>query len=188
MDEEDEEEEEEEEEMSNIVPEENGEDHDNETENNLEEAGAVSLLPSETLNRKESVELWKSRNETDVIVSDHDVFGLHEGEEDSLEVWRLLGREVLTRPGPALTSWVASLPALVLETRGRQRLELLELCLEISKTGNSSLAGAVTERWGEIQESVSQEQQEGGEGDGVSARMMRTLGFIQHHCHRVTAG
>merc|ERR1719266_1566890 len=78
-------EDEEEEEMSNIVPEETGEDHDNETENNLEQAGAVSLLPSETLNRKESVELWKSRNETDVIVSDHDVFGLHEGEEDSLD-------------------------------------------------------------------------------------------------------
>ena len=86
QDEEDEEEEEEEEEeMSNNVPEESGEDHDNETDNNLEEAGAVSLLPSETLNRKESVELWKSRNETDVIVSDHDVFGLHEGEEDSLD-------------------------------------------------------------------------------------------------------
>ena len=83
--EEEEEEKEEEEEMSNIVPEETGEDHDNETENNLEEAGAVALLPSETLNRKESVELWKSRNETDVIVSDHDVFGLHEGEEDSLD-------------------------------------------------------------------------------------------------------
>ena len=83
--EEDEEEEEEEEEMSNIVPEKSGEDHVNETENNLEEAGAESLLPSETLNRKESVELWKSRNETDVIVSDHDVFGLHEGEEDSLD-------------------------------------------------------------------------------------------------------
>ena len=26
-----------------------------------------TLLPEETLNRKESVELWKSKNETDVI-------------------------------------------------------------------------------------------------------------------------
>ena len=62
-----------EEEMEDIVP-----------ETETEEA-VVSLLPSETLDRKESVELWKSRNETDVIVSDHDVFGLHEGEEDSLD-------------------------------------------------------------------------------------------------------
>ena len=28
---------------------------------------ADTLLPEETLNRKESVELWKSKNETDVI-------------------------------------------------------------------------------------------------------------------------
>ena len=84
-DEEEKEEEEGEEEMCNNVPEGRGEEPDNETDNNLEQAGAVSLLPAETLNRKESVELWKSRNETDVIVSDHDVFGLHEGEEDSLD-------------------------------------------------------------------------------------------------------
>ena len=87
--EEKEEEEDGEEEMSNIVPEGRGEEPDNETDNNLEQAGAVSLLPAETLNRKESVELWKSRNETDVIVSDHDVFGLHEGEEDSLDPFSL---------------------------------------------------------------------------------------------------
>ena len=115
-------------------------------------------------------------------------------EEDSLAVWRLLGREALTRPGPALTDWLASLPALILETRGRLRLDLLELCLEISKTSNCSLAGGIRETWGEIQASVSQEQQEekekegeGGGGEGVSARMLRTLGYIEHHCQRVTA-
>ena len=115
-------------------------------------------------------------------------------EEDSLEVWRLLGREVLTRPGPALTSWVSSLPALVLHQRATLRLRLLELCLEISKTDNcSALAGlSTTDTWGQIQASVSQEHQEeegdGGDGGGggVTARMMRTLGFIQHHCTRVT--
>jgi len=74
-----EQEEEGEEEMEDVVPE-TGDDNETETEE-----AVVSLLPSETLDRKESVELWKSRNETDVIVSDHDVFGLHEGEEDSLD-------------------------------------------------------------------------------------------------------
>ena len=105
-------------------------------------------------------------------------------EEDSLEVWRLLGREVLTRPGPALTSWVSSLPALVLHQRATLRLRLLELCLEISKTDNcSALAGLSTaDNWGQIQASVSQEQQQqgdddGGGGGGVTTRMMRTLGF-----------
>eukprot|EP00092_Neocalanus_flemingeri_P084641 GFUD01106364.1.p1 GENE.GFUD01106364.1~~GFUD01106364.1.p1 ORF type:complete len:885 (-),score=204.08 GFUD01106364.1:568-3222(-) len=44
-----------------------------------------SFLPEETIDRKESVELWKSRNETDVIVSDHDVFGTDENDEDSLD-------------------------------------------------------------------------------------------------------
>ena len=106
-------------------------------------------------------------------------------EEESVEVWRLLTRQVLTRSGPALNSWLSSLPALILQTRGRTRLELLQLCLEISKTGNSSLAGGIVERWGEIQTSVSQEEEEGG---GGGARVMRTLGFIQHHCQRVMAG
>jgi len=46
---------------------------------------ADSFLPEETIDRKESVELWKSRNETDVIVSDHDVFGTDENDEDSLD-------------------------------------------------------------------------------------------------------
>lgn len=49
-----------------------------------EEAHSV-LLPAETIDRKESVELWKSRNETDVIVADHDVFGTDENDEDSLD-------------------------------------------------------------------------------------------------------
>ena len=49
-----------------------------------EEAHNV-LLPAETIDRKESVELWKSRNETDVIVADHDVFGTDENDEDSLD-------------------------------------------------------------------------------------------------------
>ena len=110
-------------------------------------------------------------------------------EEDSEEVWRLLGREVLIRPGPALASWVSSLPALILETRGRHRLDLLEICLEISKTCHSGLAAGILERWGEIQASVSQEmEEEEGRNGGDSARMMRTLGFIQHHCQRITAG
>ena len=43
------------------------------------------VLPAETIDRKESVELWKSRNETDVIVADHDVFGTDENDEDSLD-------------------------------------------------------------------------------------------------------
>ena len=84
--------------------------------------------------------------------------------------------------------WVSSLPALILETRGRHRLDLLEICLEISKTCHSGLAGGILERWGEIQASVSQEKEEEGGDGGESARMMRTLGFIQHHCQRVTAG
>ena len=50
-----------------------------------EEAHSVVLLPAETIDRKESVELWKSRNETDVIVADHDVFGTDENDEDSLD-------------------------------------------------------------------------------------------------------
>ena len=50
-----------------------------------EEAHNVVLLPAETIDRKESVELWKSRNETDVIVADHDVFGTDENDEDSLD-------------------------------------------------------------------------------------------------------
>ena len=49
-----------------------------------EEAHSV-LPPAETIDRKESVELWKSRNETDVIVADHDVFGTDENDEDSLD-------------------------------------------------------------------------------------------------------
>ena len=49
-----------------------------------EEAHNV-VLPAETIDRKESVELWKSRNETDVIVADHDVFGTDENDEDSLD-------------------------------------------------------------------------------------------------------
>ena len=57
------------------------EDGDEEVE---EEAHNV-LLPAETIDRKESVELWKSRNETDVIVADHDVFGTDENDEDSLD-------------------------------------------------------------------------------------------------------
>jgi len=43
----------------------------------------ISVLPSETLDRKESVELWKC--ETDVIVQDHDVFGTDENDEDSMD-------------------------------------------------------------------------------------------------------
>ena len=57
---------------------------DNRPEHNNED-DSNSLLPVETLDRKESVEIWKSRNETDVIVSDHDVFGTHENDEDSMD-------------------------------------------------------------------------------------------------------
>jgi len=53
------------------------------------------FLPAETLDSKESVELWKSRNETDVIVSDHDVFGTDETEEDSLDTQSSLDSLVL---------------------------------------------------------------------------------------------
>ena len=51
----------------------------------VEEEAHNVLLPAETIDRKESVELWKSRNETDVIVADHDVFGTDENDEDSLD-------------------------------------------------------------------------------------------------------
>jgi len=53
------------------------------TDSNVDRAD--TFLPEETIDRKESVELWKSRNETDVIVSDHDVFGTDENDEDSLD-------------------------------------------------------------------------------------------------------
>jgi len=43
-----------------------------------------SELPEETIGRRESVELWKSRNETETIVEDHDVYGTDEN-EDSLD-------------------------------------------------------------------------------------------------------
>ena len=58
---------------------------DDRPEHNNEDEDSNSLLPVETLDRKESVEIWKSRNETDVIVSDHDVFGTHENDEDSMD-------------------------------------------------------------------------------------------------------
>ena len=45
----------------------------------------TALNPESFYHRKESVELWKSRNETDVIVADHDVFGTDENDEDSLD-------------------------------------------------------------------------------------------------------
>jgi len=47
--------------------------------------GTKSLLPSETVDRQDSVEKWNLRNETEVIVSDHDVFGTHENDEDSMD-------------------------------------------------------------------------------------------------------
>jgi len=47
--------------------------------------GAKSLLPAETVDRQDSVEKWNLRNETEVIVSDHDVFGTHENDEDSMD-------------------------------------------------------------------------------------------------------
>jgi len=64
----------------------NDEDKDtNVAESNDKDDAAESFLPFETIDRKENVEIWKSRNESDVIVSDHDVFGTHENEEDSLD-------------------------------------------------------------------------------------------------------
>ena len=56
-----------------------------EDDEEAEEEAHNVLLPAETIDRKESVELWKSRNETDVIVADHDVFGTDENDEDSLD-------------------------------------------------------------------------------------------------------
>ena len=56
-----------------------------EDDEEVEEEAHNVLLPAETIDRKESVELWKSRNETDVIVADHDVFGTDENDEDSLD-------------------------------------------------------------------------------------------------------
>ena len=56
-----------------------------EEEEEVDEEAHNVLLPAETIDRKESVELWKSRNETDVIVADHDVFGTDENDEDSLD-------------------------------------------------------------------------------------------------------
>ena len=56
-----------------------------EDDEEIEEEAHNVLLPAETIDRKESVELWKSRNETDVIVADHDVFGTDENDEDSLD-------------------------------------------------------------------------------------------------------
>ena len=56
-----------------------------EEEEEVDEEPHNVLLPAETIDRKESVELWKSRNETDVIVADHDVFGTDENDEDSLD-------------------------------------------------------------------------------------------------------
>jgi len=46
--------------------------------------GIESELPKETLSRRVSVEMWKSRNETETIVEDHDVYGTDEN-EDSLD-------------------------------------------------------------------------------------------------------
>jgi len=46
--------------------------------------GMESELPKETLSRRVSVEMWKSRNETETIVEDHDVYGTDEN-EDSLD-------------------------------------------------------------------------------------------------------
>jgi len=46
-------------------------------------AGVVEL-PEETLDSRESVQLWKSKNETETIVEDHDVYGTDEN-EDSLD-------------------------------------------------------------------------------------------------------
>jgi len=58
---------------------------ENVAKSNDKDDAAESFLPFETIDRKENVEIWKSRNESDVIVSDHDVFGTHENEEDSLD-------------------------------------------------------------------------------------------------------
>ena len=58
---------------------------DAEDDEEVDEEAHNVLLPAETIDRKESVELWKSRNETDVIVADHDVFGTDENDEDSLD-------------------------------------------------------------------------------------------------------
>jgi len=54
-------------------------------ETSKEDPLPISVLPSETIDRKESVELWKLTNETDVIVQDHDVFGTDENDEDSMD-------------------------------------------------------------------------------------------------------
>ena len=97
-----------------------------------------------------------------------------------VRVWRLLGREAVTRPGEAVTSWLSSLPSLLLEVEGGQRLELLDIVLDIVKTCNRTLAVGLRERWEEIESSVSQEEEE--------VRVKTTLSFIEHHCHRVTAG
>ena len=102
------------------------------------------------------------------------------GEESEVRVWRLLGREAVTRPGEAVTSWLSSLPSLLLEVEGGQRLELLDIVLDIVKTCNRTLAVGLRERWEEIESSVSQEEEE--------VRVKTTLSFIEHHCHRVTAG
>ena len=42
-------------------------DETKDAKSNLEEGRSATFLPEETIDRKESVELWKSRNETDVI-------------------------------------------------------------------------------------------------------------------------
>ena len=108
------------------------------------------------------------------------------GQEKEAAVWRLLGREAVTRPGEAITAWLSTVPGLLLEVRGQQRLALLEVCLDIVKTCNSTLTGRLREQWGELESSVSQEEEEEG-ADKV--KMATTLGFIQHHCQLlVTAG
>jgi len=104
-------------------------------------------------------------------------------QETSVLVWRLLGQEAVSRPGEAVSAWLSSLPPLLLTLKAQQRLQLLEVCLAVIKTGNISLAGGLTAHWGEIERSVGEEEEEGDR-----KRMLATLAFIHHHCQRVTAG
>ena len=71
--------------LSNTDHTEHKNDERGEADDEQREESSGVMLPDHTLDRKESVEIWKSRNETDVIVSDHDVFGTHENDEDSMD-------------------------------------------------------------------------------------------------------
>jgi len=93
-----------------------------------EEAHNV-LLPAETIDRKESVELWKSRNETDVIVADHDVFGTDGNDGDSLDsLLRVEPGESFREGGSRLTFGHSSVIPGILEDQDDSTMSSEPLC------------------------------------------------------------